>query len=93
MRERGGIWQDPPSGDDAVDNSLPGYASAESGQARFTSTGTTGVAPSGLMAYHDYESGDRRLSFENFGSGWEAARGEVLHHTDYRIYPTTTRGM
>lgn len=69
------------------------YASAESGQARFTSTGTTGVAPSGLMAYHDYESGDRRLSFENFGSGWEAARGEVLHHTDYRIYPSTTRGM
>lgn len=69
------------------------YISDESGQARFTSTGTTGVAPSGVMAYHDYESEDLRLSFEDYGSGWEAARGEVLHRTDYRIYPSTTPGL
>ncbi|GAB07954.1 DUF4178 domain-containing protein [Gordonia amarae] len=69
------------------------YTSDESGQARFTSTGTTGVAASGVMAYHDYESGDQRLSFEDYGSGWEAARGEVLGRGEYRIYPSTTPGV
>ena len=70
------------------------YTSDESGQARFTSTGTTGVAASGVMAYHDYESGDDlRLSFEDYGSGWEAARGEVLGHSEYRIYPSTGPGL
>ena len=69
------------------------YTSAESGRARFTSTGTTGVAASGVMGYHDYESGDLRLSFEDYGSGWEAARGEVLGRGEYRVYPSTTPGV
>ena len=64
------------------------YQSEEAGSARFTSAGTTGVATSGRMAYHDYQAGDDRLSFEDYGSGWECARGELLSRADYRIYPT-----
>ncbi|NNG97129.1 DUF4178 domain-containing protein [Gordonia araii] len=60
----------------------------EDGSATFTSAGTTGVATSGSMRYHDYEAGSIRLSFEDFGSGWEASRGEVLARSEYRIYPS-----
>lgn len=64
------------------------YHSEEAGSARFTSAGTTGVATSGRMAYHDYQAGDDRLSFEDYGSGWECARGELLTRADYRIFPS-----
>ncbi len=64
------------------------YTYDEDGSAAFTSAGTTGVATSGTMRYHDYEAGPARLSFEDFGSGWEASRGEVLARSEYRIYPT-----
>ena len=50
------------------------------------SAGTTGAATSGTMRYHDYEAGNARLSFEDYGSGWEAARGEVLARSELRIY-------
>ncbi|GAB88979.1 DUF4178 domain-containing protein [Gordonia rhizosphera] len=63
------------------------YISDESGSAEFESAGTTGLAPRGSMRYHDYEAGDQRLSFEDFGSGWECARGEVVARSEYRIYP------
>ncbi|MGC5255944.1 DUF4178 domain-containing protein [Gordonia sp. DT218] len=64
------------------------YHSDESGSAEFTSIGTTGLAARGSMRYHDYEAGDERLSFEDFGSGWECARGEVIERSEYRIYPS-----
>jgi hypothetical protein len=65
------------------------YTSDETGSARFTSTGTTGLA-TGNMSYHDYSAGDARLSFEDFGSGWECARGQVLARAEYRIFPADT---
>jgi len=65
------------------------YLHDEGGSARFTSAGTTGVASSGTMRYHDYQAGDARFSFEDYGSGWEAARGEVLARSEFRIYPST----
>ncbi|MFT3661658.1 MAG: DUF4178 domain-containing protein [Gordonia sp. (in: high G+C Gram-positive bacteria)] len=65
------------------------YDSEESGAARFTSIATTGVSATGNMRYHDYRAGDDRLSFEDFGSGWEASRGERLHRGEFRIYPST----
>ena len=65
------------------------YSYDEDGSATFTSAGTTGVATNGKMRYHDYEAGSHRLSFEDFGSGWEAARGAVLARDEVRIYPST----
>ncbi|MGK5674773.1 DUF4178 domain-containing protein [Micromonospora sp. URMC 106] len=61
----------------------------ESGQARYTATGTTGLDPNGTMRYHDYQApGGARLSFEAYGeAGWEVALGEVLHRADVMIYP------
>lgn len=64
------------------------YANDENGSATFASAGTTGVATGGTMRYHDYEAGSARLSFEDYGSGWEAARGHVLARGEYRIYPS-----
>nr|WP_223205114.1 DUF4178 domain-containing protein [Gordonia jinghuaiqii] len=75
-------------GADTVEIEGRSYRSEEAGTARFTSAGTTGLAASGRMAYHDYQAGDDRLSFEDYGSGWECARGEVLQRADYRIYPS-----
>jgi len=64
------------------------YTSDESGSATFECEGTTGLAKTGKMRYHDYESdGDMRLSFEDFSDGkWECARGEVLRRSEFRIY-------
>ena len=64
------------------------FVNDEAGSAQFTSFGTTGLAQVGRMRYHDYEAGNDRLSFEDYGSGWECARGEVLSHSEYRIYPS-----
>jgi hypothetical protein len=65
------------------------YTSEESGRARFTTTGTTGLNPTGTVRYHDYTAaGGARLSFEAYGdAGWEVARGEVLHRAEIMIYP------
>ena len=48
----------------------------------------TGLAATGTVRYHDYESGDGSLlGFEDFSDGkWECARGELLRHSEYRIY-------
>lgn len=65
------------------------YRSDESGRARWTGTGTTGLHPTGTVRYHDYTaSGGARLSFEQYGdAGWEVARGEQLHRAEVMIYP------
>lgn len=61
----------------------------ESGQARYTAVGATGLDPTGTMRYHDYQApGGARLSFESYGdAGWEVARGEKLHRAEVMIYP------
>ncbi|MFY1705303.1 MULTISPECIES: DUF4178 domain-containing protein [Micromonospora] len=61
----------------------------ETGQARYTAVGTTGLDPTGTMRYHDYQGpGGARLSFEAYGdAGWEVARGELLHRGEVMIYP------
>ncbi|SCL38334.1 protein of unknown function [Micromonospora pallida] len=65
------------------------YRSDESGQARWTATGTTGLGPTGSVRYHDYTaSGGARLSFEKYGDAdWEVARGELLRRPEVMIYP------
>ncbi|WJK38541.1 DUF4178 domain-containing protein [Solwaraspora sp. WMMA2056] len=66
------------------------YRLDESGQARFTSVGATGLAPSGSVRYHDYVApDDARLSFEGYGDSprWEIGLGEVLHRAEVMIYP------
>ncbi|WBB65634.1 DUF4178 domain-containing protein [Micromonospora sp. WMMD812] len=70
------------------------YSWAESGQARYTATGITGLDPTGTMRYHDYQApGGARLSFEAYGeTGWAVARGEVLHRTEVTVHPRTGEG-
>jgi hypothetical protein len=66
------------------------YRLMEHGTAAFTSEGTTGVAPSGRAEYFDYEAGDRRLTFERFGTdSWEVSTGTVLGVRDVQVFPTT----
>lgn len=69
------------------------YTSKESGRARFTAVGTTGLDPTGTMRYHDYTAPDgARLSFEAYGDSgkWEVGRGERLHRAEVLIYPGAT---
>ncbi|WP_329017238.1 DUF4178 domain-containing protein [Micromonospora rifamycinica] len=65
------------------------YSWEESGQARYSATGSTGLDPYGTVRYHDYRGqGDERLSFEAYGeAGWEVGRGERLHRADVMVYP------
>lgn len=66
------------------------YRSDESGSASYTTEATTGLKP-GTVRYHDYESGDRLLSFESYGDApWEAASGEKLSTYDVKIFPAAT---
>ncbi|GAA2701778.1 DUF4178 domain-containing protein [Micromonospora olivasterospora] len=88
------LWTAEPSatlapGAPTVDFDGRRFASHESGSARFTATGTTGLDPAGTMRYHDYRSPDgARLSFEAYGNaGWEVARGELLHRAEVMVYP------
>ncbi|MFE9915632.1 DUF4178 domain-containing protein [Micromonospora sp. NPDC005553] len=76
-------------GASALDFAGRRYALEESGQARFTATGSTGLDPSGTLRYHDYRAqAGERLSFEAYGqAGWEVARGEQLHRADVMVYP------
>jgi len=70
------------------------FNSDESGQARYTATGTTGLNPSGTVSYHDYSApGGARLSFESYGGGgWEVGRGELLNRAEVMIYPQADPG-
>jgi hypothetical protein len=66
------------------------YVREESGRARYTAIGTTGLNPQGTVQYHDYAAPDGPLlSFEAYGDGgrWEVGRGERLHRSELRIYP------
>ncbi|MET8120970.1 DUF4178 domain-containing protein [Micromonospora sp. NPDC005189] len=67
------------------------YTWAETGQARYTATGETGLPSAGTMRYHDYQSGGAaRLSFEAYGEeGWRVARGNRLDPVDLTIRPTS----
>jgi len=65
------------------------YTRQESGRARFTGTGATGLDPSGAVEYHDYTAPDGPLlAFERFGDSdrWEVGRGERLHRAQVRIF-------
>lgn len=68
------------------------YHSEESGGADFRSEATTGLAESGTVRYHDYESSDGALlGFESYGGAdWEASTGEALSRYDVLIYPTAS---
>ncbi|MER7079242.1 protein of unknown function [Saccharopolyspora kobensis] len=68
------------------------YHSEESGSADFRSEATTGLAESGTVRYHDYESSDGALlGFESYGGAdWEASTGEALSRYDVLIYPTAS---
>ncbi|GAC80511.1 protein of unknown function [Gordonia malaquae] len=86
------LWQEQKGvtvvpGEITVDLDGRRYRFDEAGSARFSSLGTTGVAGTGRMAYQDYEAGDERLTFEDYGFGWECGKGQVLHHSEYRVYP------
>jgi hypothetical protein len=66
------------------------YTREESGHARFTGVGTTGLDPAGVVEYHDYAAPDGpRLSFERYGDSarWEVGRGERLDRAEVLIYP------
>jgi hypothetical protein len=65
------------------------YTWAETGQARYTATGVTGLPAAGTMRYHDYQAGgSARLSFEAYGEeGWRVARGDLLDPADLAIRP------
>lgn len=66
------------------------YTREEHGHARFTATGSTGTGPEGTVEYYDYTAGDRRLSFERYGTAgdWEVAVGEVVNERALDIYPS-----
>jgi hypothetical protein len=66
------------------------YKKVESGTARFTSSGTTGVPASGKAEYADYKAeGGRLLSFERWsGEGsWEVSTGTAVPAHLLEIYP------
>lgn len=69
------------------------YVSDESGRATYTGTGTTGLAATGTVLYHDYAARDGALlSFERYGDSeaWEVGRGERLHRYEVQIFPLAT---
>jgi len=69
------------------------YTRHETGQARYTATGATGLDPTGTVRYADYAAPDGALlSFESFGDSgrWEVSLGERLHRAEVMIYPQAT---
>ncbi len=67
------------------------YRFHESGEARFTSEGETGLPPQGQVAYHDMKAADgsdKLLGLERFGNGqWEASLGHEVLPGELTIYP------
>jgi hypothetical protein len=92
------LWTEVPSatvepGAATIDFDGRRYTSDESGRARYTATGTTGLNPTGTVRYHDYAAPDGALlSFESYGEGarWEVGRGEQLHRAEVLIYAQST---
>ena len=89
------LWHEVPSatvqpGAPTVDFDGRRYTREESGRARYTGVGTTGLNPQGTVRYQDYSAPDgAKLSFEAYGDSdqWEVGRGEQLHRPELRIYP------
>ncbi|HEU4423244.1 MAG TPA: DUF4178 domain-containing protein [Pilimelia sp.] len=89
------LWTEVPTatvepGEPTLDFDGRRYTRDDSGHARFTGIGTTGVNPAGTMRYHDYTAPDGALlCFERYGGNerWEVGRGERLHRAELHIYP------
>ncbi|MGH8881360.1 MAG: DUF4178 domain-containing protein [Stackebrandtia sp.] len=80
----------PAPGPEYLDYQGKRFRSKESGQARYRSEATTGLAGDGRMTYHDYVAEDgSRLSFEDFDAGGrsEVAIGLRIHRNEITIYP------
>lgn len=91
------LWHEVPSatvtpGAATVDFDGRRYTKDESGTARFTSSGATGLHPAGTAKYVDYAAKDGALlSFESYaGPGeadrWEVGRGEPLRRAEVRVW-------
>jgi hypothetical protein len=78
-------------GADEVTHDGVAFRRDEHGTATFAAAGSTGTAPAGTVEYYDYAAGDRRLSFERYGSieEWEVGVGEVVNERSLDIYPTS----
>jgi hypothetical protein len=89
------LWREVPSatvtpGPPVIEFDGRRYTSDEAGTARYVAFGTTGLAPTGTVRYHDYRASDGALlSFEAYGDSgrWEVGRGERLHRAEIFIYP------
>nr|WP_205807824.1 DUF4178 domain-containing protein [Micromonospora sp. HNM0581] len=89
------LWESAPHdatvtpGAPVVESGGRSYHWHESGQARYTASGSSGLPPSGTMRYHDYRApGGARLTFEAYGeAGWEMARGERLDSDGVTVHP------
>lgn len=89
------LWTEVPTatvlpGAPTVDFDGRRYHREETGRARYSGTGTTGLNPSGTVRYEDYAAPDGALlSFESYGDSdrWEVGRGERLHRAELLIYP------
>lgn len=87
----GDIEQGAPGDRDVIVEAVA-YRLQEKGSAQFSALGATGTAPSGTVEYADYKSVDGRLlGFERYGSGWEAALGEVVQPWELTVFPGTDR--
>jgi hypothetical protein len=78
-----------PDGATVTHDGVP-YRRVESGEARFTSSGTTGLPASGRAAYVDYKGdGDRLLSFERWSASgsWEVSTGTEIEAHLLEVYP------
>ncbi|GGL05463.1 DUF4178 domain-containing protein [Nocardia jinanensis] len=91
------LWTETPgvpaAGGDAIEYDGKTFQLDESGRAQYVSEATTGLTPSGTVAYHDYTAADdTRLSFEDFGESGkkEAAIGQVLYRSAIMIYPQSS---
>lgn len=88
------LWTETPGipapGGDVLEHDGKRFRLEESGTARYIGEATTGLTPSGTVAYYDYLAEDgTRLSFEDFGDSGkkEAAIGQVLYRSAIMIYP------
>ncbi|MFI1461494.1 DUF4178 domain-containing protein [Nocardia carnea] len=88
------LWTETPGipapGGDELEHAGKRFRLEESGTARYVGEATTGLTPSGTVAYYDYLAEDgTRLSFEDFGDSGkkEAAIGQVLYRSAIMIYP------
>lgn len=91
------LWTETPgipaAGGNEIEHDGKTFRLDESGRAQYVSEATTGLTPSGAVAYHDYVAADdTRLSFEDFGESGkkEAAIGQVLYRSAIMIYPQSS---